>query len=349
MKAVYLNTSSSFNTNLRSDTLWGLIISALSVLKPKSEIDEIINQFKSNNPSFAISSAFSYSIGEDNKIVHFFPKPIVCNFDYNIDSAWKMTIYKKFKKINFVNENVFQDLINGIESDKDLFQKFIKLNELENKGANLNDDEKKNKKKLSLMFMNPFFKKELILHNTIDRMSGSTLDSEDGGQLFHSEDTFIEKNSGLYFLVDGDINIIEPALRFLSHFGFGGNNTTGKGFFKYAIKDFNLKVPTVNINSFITLSLFNPKAEELSEFLKVENKNKLWYETDFRAGRIGVHFADDPSKNQKNIVANFKEGSTFPDIVEKYPGRIIQTASSKSHDIFNYAFSFKISSNLKYE
>lgn len=348
MKAVYLNTNSSFKTSLRSDTLWGLIISALSVLKSKDEIDQLIKLFLVNEPPFVISSIMHFSRTDKEEKIHYFPKPIICNFEYGIDSAIKMTYYKQFKKLNIVNQSIFENLINGNISDKDLFKEYISYQELKIK-INLNEDEKNKLEKFELMFSNPSAKNELILHNTIDRMSGSTLEKDDGGQLYYTDEKFLDKNEGLFFLIDGDSSKIEPALRFLSHFGFGGNNTTGKGYFKYEVKEFSINLPKENINSFITLSLFNPKQTELDVFMKEENKYKLWYEIELRAGRIGVHFADDPDKNQKDIVANFKEGSSFPFINEKFLGRIIQTASSSSHNIYNNGFAFKISSNLKYD
>lgn len=355
MKAVYLYTNSSFQTSLRSDTLWGLIISALSVLKPKKEIDLIVKLFLENNPPFVLSSVMSYSKNENGKIIHYFPKPIVCNFEYEIDSALKMTYYKEFKKLNLVNQNVFEGLINSEISDKYLFNKFIEYQNLIkkeekskiNKGE-LNEIDKQKLKELEVIFDKPLMKNELILHNTIDRLSGSTLEKDDGGQLYYTDETFVDKNEGLYFLINGEYTIIEPALRFLSHFGFGGNNTIGKGNFSYDIKDFNINLPKNN-NSFVTLALFNPTQKELDMFMKEENKDKLWYELEFRAGRIGVHFADDPDRNQKDIVTNFKEGSTFPFIDEKFPGRILRTAKSSSHEIYNNGFAFKIPSNLKYD
>lgn len=348
MKAVYLYTNSSFQTSLRSDTLWGLIISALSILKPKKEIDLLVNLFLENNPPFLLSSVMGFMKNENAKIIHYFPKPIVCNFEYEINSAVKMTYYKQFKKLNVINQSIFEDLVNGNISDKDLFRNFVLYQELIEKSI-LIDDDKKKLEEFEFMFSNPLVKNELIMHNTIDRMSGSTLEKDDGGQLYYTDETFIDNNEGLFFLVEGDLSIIEPALRFLSHFGFGGNNTIGKGNFKYEVKDFNFNLPKEKVNSFITLSLFNPKQSELADFMKEENKDKLWYELDFRAGRIGVHFADDPSKNQKDIVANFKEGSTFPFMDEKFPGRILQTATSASHNIYNNGFAFKIPSNLKYD
>ena len=311
-------------------------------------MDQLVNLFLDTKPPFVISSVMYFSKNENNKIVHYLPKPIVCNFEYEIDSAIKMTYYKKFKKLNIVNQSNFEDLINGRISDKDLFQEYISYMELLNK-PKLNEEEKDRLDKYKLLFSIPSTKNELVMHNTIDRMSGSTLEKDDAGQLYYTDEKFLDENEGLFFLIEGDFSIIEPALRFLVHFGFGGNNTIGKGNFRYEIKDFNINMPKDNVNSFISLSLFNPKQNELDDFMKEENKDKLWYELEFRAGRIGVHFAEDPDKNHKDIVANFKEGSSFPNIDLKFPGRILQTGKSNTHNIYSNGLAFKIPSNLKYE
>lgn len=374
MKAVYLTSNNPYNTQYRSDTLWGLLISTLSVLFSKSEIDEIINRYLNGHPPFVFSSAFPFSVTYNNELVHFLPRPIVCNFDYGVNNSVMMSYFKEFKKINLLSQNVFEDLVNGSFSEKDLFQKFVEFKKLQKKKEllkkelprekELPKEEEEKLKKLSLYFLKPLIKEEQVLHNTIDRMSCSTLEAEEGGQLYTTNDYYLFQNtksdsevedkqletkqSGLYFLVDGDVDIIKPALRFLSHFGFGGNNTTGKGSFRYEIKDFKLTTPD-NPNSFVSLSLFHPTQTQLAELTKSENKNKFWYELNFRAGRIGVHFADEADKNQKNIVANFVEGSTFPYLQDKYPGKLVETAKTKYHSVFNNGFCFKIPSNLKYD
>lgn len=352
--------------------MWGLLISALSVLKSKKDTDELIESFVKNNPPFVISSLFPFSINYENEIIHYLPRPIVCNFDYEVTDALLMTYFKDFKKIKFVNRNVFQEIIKGEIDDKILFTNFIefkglrnKESELRKKGKKLSDEEKEKLRNYLHYFSEPLIRAEQVLHNTIDRMSCSTLETEEGGQLYTTDDYYLYQNfkkeseiddkdkkieirkSGLYFLIEGDIKIIEVALRFLSHFGFGGNNTTGKGNFRFEIKDFELELPD-NPNSFVTLSLFHPTQEQRIEILREENKNKLWYELEFRSGRIGVHFADEPNKNQKNIVANFTEGSTFPYIEDKCLGQLIKTADTKLHPVYNNGFCFKIPSNLKY-
>ena len=68
-----------------------------------------------------------------------------------------------------------------------------------------------------------------------------------------------EKNSGLYFLVDGNgKKLLEPALRYLEDEGIGGKRTWGLGRFEHEWVNLEIKTPSES-NAFITLSLTFPK------------------------------------------------------------------------------------------
>ena len=59
MKAVFLEPKSSFRNDLRSDTMWGLIISSLSLLHDESYIDKITSQHLRDFYSEIISNNYS--------------------------------------------------------------------------------------------------------------------------------------------------------------------------------------------------------------------------------------------------------------------------------------------------
>ena len=67
-----------------------------------------------------------------------------------------------------------------------------------------------------------------------------------------------ERNCGLYFIVDGNWKIIEPALKYLEDEGIGGKRTWGLGRFEHEWDDFDIKAPSRS-NAFVTLSLVLPK------------------------------------------------------------------------------------------
>ena len=82
--------------------------------------------------------------------------------------------------------------------------------------------------------------RQIVSHNTIDRISGSTLPQ---GGLFSSEEYYFYKDTGIYFLLDIRDNQVEPKLSalwpFFEHIGLGGDASIGKGSYKFIEEDFS--------------------------------------------------------------------------------------------------------------
>ncbi len=285
MKIVYLYPLSTFNTLLRSDTLWGLIMVAIKNIKGEKYFSELIDAYLNNEPPFIVSSAMFFKNYDNNKIP-FFPKPLFAFNQIELNDAEEMRLYKKFKKIKWLSKKYFEKLINGELEMLDIFNKVKNSEDLNN----FCGDE--------IQIFN-------ILHNSIDRMKNSTLKLNNEGQLYYKNDFYIE-NGGLFFLIEGDVSIIEPALRLLRHFGYGGDTSIGKGFFDFEIGDLELNIPQTP-NLLINLSLYVPSNNDLYNF----NINNLWYELEFRSGKIGSKFLN-TKEYRKNVVVMFKEGSVFP-------------------------------------
>jgi CRISPR-associated protein Csm4 len=323
MKAVYLKPLSTFHTILRSDTLWGLIMVALKNINGDKYFTDLLDSFINGNPPFNISSAMIFTKNGNNKKTLYFPKPLLPSEAIEISGAQEMRIYKKYKKIKWLCKEDFEKFINQELDDKGYFQKF--------RDSERPDD-----------FFADDIKINTILHNTIDRMSNSTLEKAGEGQLYYKNDLFISEG-GLYFLVDGNADIIEPALRFLRHFGYGGDNSTGKGFFDFELDDFRLRTPS-NPDVCINLSLFVPKNEDLEFFMK--NKNGFWYDLEYRAGKIGTHFSNS-KEFKKNILVMMKEGSVFPYSQNISSGCLINTQIINDLKIYSFGYSVNIPGKVK--
>ncbi|MCX7880662.1 MAG: type III-A CRISPR-associated RAMP protein Csm4 [Ignavibacteria bacterium] len=312
MKAVYLYPKSSYVTELRSDTLWGLILVAIRYVFSENKLLELLEKYLKNKPPFVVSSAFPFKMETDGTKIHFFPKPIwgkgfkVKTTDFNA-----LEIRKKLKKVKSLPQNIFEEFINGEITDESFIAKYS--------GNNVDNLE-------SLENIIPKILDYSTVHNRIDLLKGTTMETEEGGQLFLTHEFFVQKG-GLFFLIEGeDISYLEAALRFLSHFGFGGDHSTGKGAFDFEIKDFSIRVPQ-DPYCFVTLSLFNPTPEELNYFKS--DADKFWYELVQRNGIIGAQFKR--AEFRKKSFFAFAEGSTFP-IIEgkKYYGRILKTMDEPS-------------------
>lgn len=324
---VYIKPLSVFPI-LHSDTIFGAILSAISELYP-NDIDDIVSKFQ-DNPPFIVSSAFPYIFNETDKI-RFFPKIIETNSksknnDLNegiVDSSDVLATKKKFKTVEFIEEDLFFKLASGNIKEYDIIndlnnRKYSILNKnllLENDARIL---EKQNKG------FTQKYKKTITPQNTINRI---TLESE---AIFYSEG-FEFINMGLFFLIDFKEkeyeNILTSSIRFLKDRGFGRDISTGKGHFDYEI-DNNYRLPDINGDYFITLSRFIPSNEDLNKINEFSG-----YEIDSKRGKS-------PFGEIRKQIRFFKEGSSFP-YYKKFYGKIVESGKNSPSIEYGYAFPMK--------
>ncbi len=352
MKIVRIYPKTNFHTYLHSDTLWGNLVYAYRMIYGIDGTSELLNNFKSEIP-FKVTSIFPLEIEKSEKngntTTYYLPKPIIHVKIRDARNPEEMTYLKDFKKIRYIDKKTFEEYLSGETDDNSLFERFLLWQkEMEKKESERNKkliEEKKFKFKGTL---SPSYN----LHNSIDRMSGSTLQANGSGQLYWEEEFSSignklsktkEIEAGIYFLVDGkNTSLIEAPLRLLSHIGIGGNKSIGKGSFDYKIENFSLNQPN-NYNSFVSLSLFQPNNDELN-LLKDERVN-LFYDLTTRFGKVGRDF--NLQFQDKNPVICFTEGSTFF-VTQQLSGRLISTAKfNDDSDIYsNYLF-YGVKANLR--
>lgn len=328
MKIIYLKPKSTFRTDLRSDTLWGMICWAIRNVYGNSELENFLQSYIENKPEFIISSTFPYlNINEQNLL--FLPKPIIQEKFVDQGSLprkeniKKAEQRKKIKKIQFLDYNNYINIISGN----------TQLTEVLNNIVNRNDVSK-----------SPALKSESITHNTVDRLKGGSLILKDGGQLFHVDEFYFDINpdknekAGLFFLVKGNTDKLEGALRYLEHIGIGGDRNIGKGYFEIKIEDFDFEEPK-DYNVVTNLSLYYPTKEELATF----EGNKLFnYKLEERQGYMSFL----KHKNfDKPATMMFKEGSVFPVIDKDVYGinTIVKNKSeSQLFNVYQYGIGFMI-------
>lgn len=364
MKVVRIFPKTNFHTFLHSDTLWGNLVYAYRMLYGVKETSKLLEKYLNGEAPFILSSIFPFELKKNyqqSEIIYYLPKPITGVNLRDAQNPEEMAYMKEFKKVRYIDKEMFEKFLNGNYDDNLLFERFYKwrkaedeLKDLEeknikdiNKIKNLENDIKKNNfkfiKGLSATYN---------LHNSIDRMSGSTLQANSRGQLYWEEEftsfgsfqiNSEDKVNGIYFLVDGlNITLIEAPLRLLSHIGIGGNKSIGKGSFEFEINDFSFS-PITDFNSFVSLSLFHPNPEEIKK-IKID-ENYLFYDISTRIGRVGRDF--NLEFNEKNPVICFTEGSSFF-IKEQLRGQIVPTAKyDDQNKIYsNYLF-FGVKANLR--
>jgi CRISPR-associated protein Csm4 len=328
MKIIYLEPKSTFRTDLRSDTLWGMICWAIRNIYGNSDLENFMQSHINNKPEFIISSPFPYTTIENKRTI-FFPRPIIPEkyLDKSIinrkEKIEKAQQRKDIKKIQFLDYNNYINIISGVK----------RLSEVLNNIVNRNDVSK-----------SPVLKSESITHNTVDRLKGGSLILKDGGQLFHVDEFYFDikvdenEKAGLFFLVKGNTDKLEGALRYLEHIGIGGDRNIGKGYFEIKIEDFDFEEPE-EYNAVTNLSLYYPTKEELATF---EGNELFNYQLEERQGYMSFL----KHKNfDKPATMMFKEGSVFPVIDNDVYGinPIVKNKSeSQPYNVYQYGIGFMI-------
>ncbi|MGB9774665.1 MAG: type III-A CRISPR-associated RAMP protein Csm4 [Bacteroidota bacterium] len=326
MKAVYLTPHSSLSTELRSDTLWGLLLVAIRYVLGENKAEEIAKACIQGQPPFVISSAMRF-IEEESKRICLLPRPILRPYPVDVNSEEDMIRLKKAKKQKTIPFEKWEKLINGEAGENQLVEELI---------AHATDERKQS----------GTFEEQDVLHIAVDRMSGKTLELDGTGQLFYTEELFV-RGGGLFFLVAGDITLIEPALRYLEHVGFGGDISVGKGKCTVEIEDFTLRTPAQPTHM-VTLSLYKPTDNELSFYR--QSSGRLWYELEVRSGRLSpsTAFGSVATPEKKSVVA-FAEGSTFPWRSQQTYGTVQTVAQWGTTNVLFNGFALMIPACFKEE
>ena len=224
---------------LHSDTIFNAICNALAKLRGNKYLLEFIEKsFFEKEISFKISSGFPFV--ED---ILYFPKPKCAA---NISREHNLEIGKYLKKIQFLPKELFEKWIS---------QSGIQQNDLENlmKFNNFMDFEK----------VYSGYQKDILPKVSIDRENKNS-------EIYFLGSFCFKGNSGIWFMVDCDEDVYKnsllPALRLLSHEGFGGKRTLGYGNFEMKEEKLDLNLPeSSKSNANLMMSLYSPSYHEKSE------------------------------------------------------------------------------------
>ena len=297
---VYIKPLSTF-PKLHSDTLFGALTSAVSELYP-DKVEDMLNEFKNNNPPFLISSTFPVIFKGDERF-KFYPKLLLGEDSTGIDTK----IVKDYKKVEYLEETIFNQLIDGRITHHDILKEYDKYRRFSN-----------------LLFSRKIdvdigFGKNITPNASVNRINNSTDIFYTQGDSYH--------NIGLFFFVkiyDEDYEeILKACLKFLKDRGFGKDISTGKGHFDFEIKNYSFPSDDVDKNMFTTLSRFIPTEDDLKMI-----SDESYYEISSKRGR-------DKSGEIRKQIRFFKEGSVFSN-TKKYYGSIIKSGSKAVE--YGYAF-----------
>ena len=318
---VYLKPRTTYRPVMKSDTLWGALCWGIRMLYGTNKLQQFISGYQSDEPQvapFYISSAFPYYQRHASHPVLYLPRPLeLLELEEIPDNSSYETVKKAMRdrkdteKVNPLKQDVFEYLYcdGRLPSSKSQLE----------------------------------VKTRPMAHNTINRITGSTLTTNNSGQLFHTEERFVRSNhknatTGLYFLASGNITLLESVLRFLEHYGIGGDRSTGKGRFDISLDSITIKEPS-QPNAMMNLSLYHPTANELAGYEK-STSSILRYKTIVRQGWKNAQL--------KKPVLYFEEGSVFPyseNVLGCFGKNTTSGTHEEGHSITQYGYGLMI--NLK--
>jgi CRISPR type III-A-associated RAMP protein Csm4/CRISPR type III-A-associated RAMP protein Csm3 len=305
-----------------SDTLFSALANAWVTLYGKHSLEELINDFKraAEGPDdllpFWISSAFPY-LNEQ----FFFPKP----FSHPGQEEWNEEEGqgKALKDLKFLPADLFHDWIAG----------HLKANFKEQLEREL---KKQKEEKLSA--------KDILPRVRLDRLDLAS-------NLYFCGQIYFPEDGGLYFLVQGKEAILEKlrkALQLLGELGLGGERALGFGRFKVRawkkvqeVETLRFLSSDVGLDAFLTLSLYHPSPQEMSDLIKNRENVLLGYQLIERGGWV-----DSPELRfalHKKTCRLFAEGSVFR---TKPRGCLIdvtpEPANQAPHRVYRYGFAFPV-------
>ena len=320
---VNLKLKSTLITLFQSDTLFGHICWAIRYLKWDGEkgcqkLEEFLSNYDKNplKPPLLISDGFPKD---------FLSKPIIRPITQEeletiledndlVESSYKI---KTIKKMTLIPKEVFEELNQQTITSFGLFKKlFRRFEEIEKDR----------------------FKKEVVFHNTINRISNTVTSG-----LYQQEELFFKPGFDEFevYLKTNYFSKqdLERIFGFIAKSGYGRDKSTGKGNFFVEIVD-NGEIKGANTtNAFMTLASYIPHQNAPIEG---------YYDIVLKYGKLGGDFAkSDPFKVP---LIMFKSGSTFYDkdySSDKIYGSLLKKVHRKNPNIKHYAYAFPIGVNIE--
>ena len=189
---------------------------------------------------FSISSLFPfYQKEEKSDPVYFFPKLL----KQRLPDLKELNNAKKIKKVGWIDVSLFEKMIHG------------ELQMGDNIVDNIQGDFLSTQK----------IDKDFISSQVAQRVTVSRDFSKDA-EPFYMDRVYFKDYSGLFFIADGNTELLEKALEVLKDEGIGTDRNIGNGFFTVSPGEIEINLPESDYVS--NLSMFCPESEEqLKEML----------------------------------------------------------------------------------
>ena len=299
-------------TYIPADTLFSAICQTWGTFYGTESLTHFLNGYSEHNGTlpFMLTSAFPYA---DN--VYFFPKPITFQ-----------TRSKKSKRVQFVSDNIFRDIIIGNSPD------FDEDNLINSDNVWISADEKERLK--ALMDKN----KKVNVWETGTRPRVTIGAQNAGSEIWHVETVQFNINCGLWFATKFDSDQtkhkIETLLGVLGDAGIGGERNAGYGAFDFT--ETTLEIPEAEAeNQFVTLSPICPNSpEQLAQLLT----GNIAYTLNPLTGWM----SSTGTASRRKQVNMFAEGSVL-NIGEGQIGRLVDLRPDNwVHPVYRYGYAWQV-------
>ncbi len=314
---------------VHSDTLFSAVCHAILEANGEASLLDFLAPFLRGQPPFLLSSGLPYA-----GPVFFFPKPRL-RPDL---SAVPMEAAKLYKSVRFITRELWSLLLAGKPVDSHLTE------------GNLIQDgvvwlSGSDREKLSVLLKDTkrLWGCDVAPRVTIDRVTSAS-------SIYHAGRLVFAGDCGIFFLVsfsdDSFRPILEEGLRFLQDAGLGGERSCGHGQFTFnGPEPFELPA-NEDTNAFLTLSLYCPTAEELTNGLLSPGAS---YEVVERRGWI---YSPRRKAQRRKGVHMFAEGSVLARQVDvsRSCGSLVDVtpdASPGEHRVYRYGFAFPVPLNVQ--
>lgn len=266
-----------------SDTLYAALTSCLAKFGEAVPND--------GDLGFTISSLFPFYQKERDKegedtAVYFFPKPLKQRLPElkNIDDR------KKIKKVAWLDQDYFSKVLKG----ETLF------------GIDSNDAQNINGSFLTTSRIDSSF-----ISSQVSQRVKVSRDGKEDAVPFYMDRVCFKDYSGLFFMAEGNCEMLDKAINRLQYEGIGTDRNVGNGYFECEKKDVELDLPD---EADFTMSLSSFIPESKGQLQDLISSNEVAYDFQRRGGWVTT-----PPYNtvRKNVVYAFAYGSVFRKPVRK--------------------------------
>lgn len=231
---------------------------------------------------FVVSSLFPYyQQSAESESVYFFPQPLQSRLPRLADLGQR----KKVKKVKWLDTAYFEEVLSG----EHLFEN--------------SDQDIKNIQGEYLSAQR--FPSDFLCSQVIQRVTLKSRVGDEDALPYYVDRVSFRDQSGLFFLYDGETELLEKAMALLCLEGIGTDRNVGNGFFEYELTSIDVALPE-HASHAMSLSLLMPESKSQLESLLASNQAA--YDLERRGGWITTF----PFQRlRKNAIYGLTPGSVF--------------------------------------